>query len=67
MRAMAKEPDRRYPTSAALAADIARHLSGLPVDAGPSSTLYRMQKFVRRHRGKVAAAAVVLPANAASQ
>ena len=46
------EQDRnlRYASPSELAADIRRHLSNEPVLAGPPSALYRMQKFVARHR-----------------
>ena len=50
LKAMAKEPDRRYPSADALSADIARHLADEPVSAGPPGAAYRMRKFVRRHR-----------------
>ena len=35
LKAMAKEPDRRYPTAAALAEDLQRFLAGQPVHARP--------------------------------
>ena len=49
-RAMAKEPERRYPSVEALASDLRRHLQGRPVEARGDSAVYRMRKFVRRHR-----------------
>lgn len=49
-KAMAKEPGRRYASPADLAADLERYLSGMPVLAGPPSTVYRLGKFFRRHR-----------------
>lgn len=55
MKAIDKERTRRYETANALALDIRRHLSGLPVLAAPPSRLYRMRKFVRRHRVWVSA------------
>ena len=60
MRAMEKEPDRRYQTAFALARDIRRHLDGEPVEAGPPGGWYRLRKFAARHRGELAAGAVVL-------
>ncbi|MEM1127516.1 MAG: serine/threonine-protein kinase, partial [Bacteroidota bacterium] len=58
-KALAKEPDRRYGTAAALGADLRRHRMGLPVEARPMTTGYRVSRFVRRHRVGVAAAALV--------
>ncbi len=60
MTAIAKEPERRYGTAAALAEDIARHLADVPVVARPSTTIYRASRFVSRHRVGVASAALVL-------
>jgi len=58
--ALRREPERRYPSVAALAADIRRHLSGRPVSARADSVGYRTSKFLRRHRLAVSAAALVL-------
>lgn len=58
LRAMAKEPDRRYPTAAAMGDDLRRYLADEPVEAGPPSVSYRFSKFVRRNRAGVIAAAV---------
>jgi non-specific serine/threonine protein kinase/serine/threonine-protein kinase len=69
MRALEKDRTRRYATANALAADVRRHLDDEPVTAGPPSTVYRTQKFVRRHRlgvGAAATLAVVLVAFAAT-
>jgi len=60
LKALRKSPDRRYEGAAALAADVGRHLEGLPVEARPESVGYRVGRFVRRHRVGVAAAAVTL-------
>ncbi len=62
LRALAKEPERRYPSAEALAADLERHLGGVPVEARPATAGYRVSRFVRRHRAGVAAAAVVVAA-----
>ena len=48
-RAMHPEPALRYATADALAADVRRHLDGLPVLARPTSLAYRMRKLVARH------------------
>jgi WD40 repeat protein/serine/threonine protein kinase len=59
LRALEKQPDRRYTSAAGLAADLDRHLKGEAVLAGPPSTLYRLGKLARRHRAAAAALAVV--------
>jgi serine/threonine protein kinase len=59
LRALAREPERRYPGAAALAADLRRHLARQPVEARPDSTLYRAGRFARRHRAAVAAGILV--------
>jgi serine/threonine-protein kinase len=59
MKALHKEPDRRYPSAAALREDLGRHLAGRAVVARPDRAGYRLRKFVRRHRGGVAVAAAV--------
>ncbi|WP_412069836.1 tetratricopeptide repeat protein [Rubrivirga sp. IMCC43871] len=56
LKALRKEPARRYDGAAAFRADVARHLDGLPVEARPASLGYRVGKFVRRHRIGVAVA-----------
>jgi len=60
MRCLEKQRDRRYETANALARDIERYLADEPVEARPATARYRMGKFLRRHRGPVAAAAVVV-------
>ncbi len=58
LMALRKEPERRYPSVSALAADIQRHLDGLPVSARPDTVGYRAGKFLRRHTAAAAAALV---------
>ncbi|MDT0630934.1 tetratricopeptide repeat protein [Rubrivirga sp. S365] len=68
LKALRKEPERRYDGAAALAADVARHRSGLPVEARPATVRYRAGSFVRRHRlgvGGAAAGVLVLAAGLA--
>jgi non-specific serine/threonine protein kinase/serine/threonine-protein kinase len=60
MKALEKDRERRYESAAGLALDLSRYLSSQPVEARPPSALYRMQKFVRRHRVGVAASSVVV-------
>lgn len=59
MKALRKEPARRYGSVAELAEDVRRHLDGMPVRAGPDSLGYRMGKFARRNRVGVALGATV--------
>ncbi len=60
LRAIEKDPERRYSSATELIADVRRHLANEPVLAGPPSATYRVRKFARRHRAVVAAAALVL-------
>ena len=59
-RALSKPVAQRYPSVAALADDLRRHLAHQPVAARPASLVYRSAKFVRRHRAMVAAGLLVL-------
>lgn len=56
LKAIRKEADRRYTTVDDLAADIRRHLYGLPVEARPDTAGYRARRFVARHRAGIAVA-----------
>ena len=60
MKALAKERDRRYETASGFARDIERFLNNEAVAAGPPSASYRLRKFVKRNRGQVIAASLVL-------
>ncbi|MCU0866392.1 MAG: protein kinase [Planctomycetes bacterium] len=60
LRALEKDPERRYQTALAFADDLGRHLRNEPVAARPPTLQYRLAKFVRKHRVPVAAAALVL-------
>lgn len=58
LKALRKEPDRRYSSVEQFASDVHRHLVGLPVTARPDTLGYRSKKFVQRHKtGTVLAAA----------
>jgi non-specific serine/threonine protein kinase/serine/threonine-protein kinase len=57
-KAMARDAALRYPTAAALARDLRRILEDRPVSAKPPSALYRLSKFVGRHRAASAASAI---------
>jgi eukaryotic-like serine/threonine-protein kinase len=60
LKALRKEPDKRYTSAEQLAEDIRRHLDGLPVAARKDTWNYHAGKFARRHRTMVAAAALAL-------
>jgi non-specific serine/threonine protein kinase/serine/threonine-protein kinase len=60
MKTIEKDRERRYATVQELAADLRRYLNHEPVEAGPPGALYRLGKFVRRHRLGVGTAAAVL-------
>lgn len=59
-KAMAKEPERRYESAAALADDFERHTNFRPIDARPTSVTYHMRRFARRHRAIVAGVVIGL-------
>ncbi len=58
LKALSRDPARRYPSAAALGDDLRRFLAGRPVAAQPDSKRYRMRKFIGRHRFTVAGGAV---------
>ena len=62
LRALRKDPERRYAAVGELADDIERHRSGLPVRARPETVGYRARKFAARHRIGIAAGLVVAAA-----
>jgi len=59
MKALEKEPARRYQSASDFAADLGRLRTHQPVEAGPPGRRYRAARFVRRHRTGVIAASVV--------
>lgn len=59
LKALEKPRDRRYETASSLAADVVRFLYHQPVEARPHSSLYRLEKFLRKHRLPLAAAAML--------
>ena len=58
LKALDKDPERRYQSAYGLASDIRRHLRDEPVVAGPPSVLYQFRKAARRHRIAFLAAGV---------
>ena len=57
LMALRKEPQRRYASVDAFAADIRRHLAGMPVKARRDTFGYRAGKFVQRNKAGVIAGA----------
>jgi WD40 repeat protein len=65
VRAMAKEPGRRYPTAQTLAEDLRRWLKGEPILARPVGQLERVWRWSKRNpvvAGLAAAVVILLPA-----
>jgi serine/threonine protein kinase/tetratricopeptide (TPR) repeat protein len=59
LKALRKDPRRRYDSVDAFSHDLRRHLQGQPVQARKDSLVYRSQKFFQRNRTTVVSAAVV--------
>src|SRR5262249_3005778 len=60
MKGLEKDRKRRAETASGFAMDLQRYLADEPVLAGPPSWSYRLRKFVRRNRGPVLAAGVMV-------
>jgi tetratricopeptide (TPR) repeat protein len=60
MKALEKDRNRRYETAIGFAMDLERYLADEPVQACPPSSVYRVKKFVRRNKGPMLAASLVL-------
>jgi serine/threonine-protein kinase len=60
LRALRKEPERRYATVEQLCEDVRRHLDGRPVIARGDQFGYRAAKFMRRHRFEMGAALLLV-------
>jgi serine/threonine protein kinase len=59
LKALKKEPERRYVSVEQFSEDIRRHLEGLPVSARPDTFAYRASKFVQRNKVSVLAASLI--------
>jgi hypothetical protein len=59
LKALAKDPTRRYGSVEQFSEDVRRHLEGMPVTAREDSSWYRASKFVRRHPVGVAAGILI--------
>ncbi|HEV3386235.1 MAG TPA: protein kinase [Gemmata sp.] len=60
MKALEKDRNRRYETATGFARDVERYLADEVVEARAPSVGYRARKFLRKHRGSVVAASLVL-------
>jgi len=60
LKALDKDPDRRYESPAAFGRDIQRYLDDEVVEARPPAALYQAGKFFRRHKLEVISAGLVL-------
>jgi tetratricopeptide (TPR) repeat protein len=59
LKALQKDPSRRYISVEQFSEDIRRYLEGLPIVARPDTLMYRSAKFMRRHQFGVAAVAAL--------
>ncbi len=59
LKAMQKEPERRYSSVEQFSEDIRRHLVGLPIIARKNSIGYRSKKFFERHRAGTISALII--------
>jgi len=62
LKALQKDPSRRYQSVAEFANDIERHLGRLPIAARPNTLSYRASRFYQRNKIAVSATALVLVA-----
>ena len=62
LKALQKDPPRRYQSVAEFGDDIERHLGHLPISARPNTLSYRASRFYQRNRITVSAVALVIVA-----
>jgi serine/threonine protein kinase/WD40 repeat protein len=60
LKSLAKDPDERYRSVAALADDLRAHLAGEPVAARANSAMYVLVRKARRHRLPIAASVLLI-------
>ena len=60
LKALEKDPARRYPSAREFADDLRQHLAGEPIQARPASLSYRLLRRLRRRGAAVAVAAAAL-------
>ncbi len=59
-KALEKQRERRYQSAADLAADLEHYLRDEPITARPAGPVYKLRKFVKRNKGKVSLAMLLL-------
>jgi hypothetical protein len=60
MKCLEKSREHRYETANGLAREVQRYLADEAVEARPPSVTYRLGKFLKRHKGPVVAATLLL-------
>ena len=62
LKAISKEPEKRYSTVKQLSEDIWRYIDGEPVTARPATFSYRLNKFYKRNKIAVTAGVLIVAA-----
>lgn len=60
LKALRKEPERRYSSVEQFSEDVRRHQQGLPVTASKDTWKYRTSKFLKRNKISVVSATLIL-------
>ena len=60
LKAIRKDPERRYSGARELGEDIRNYLAGNPLTAGPETTSYRLRKFVQKYRWPLMATGAIV-------
>ncbi len=60
LKAIRKEPERRYLSAQSFSDDIGRYLNGMPVEARPNTFSYRAEKFIKRNKLSVGSAVILV-------
>jgi serine/threonine protein kinase len=63
LKAMEKDPDRRYQTAGAMAEDLRRYVNRFAISARRTGPVERLRKWVRRHPGLAAAVGLAVVAS----
>lgn len=58
LKCLERDPEDRYASARELKRDLQRWLEGQTIEARPATGVYRLKKFVRRHRAAVALASL---------